>query len=166
LVENKLVATLLEEVEDPFSIVLIAILMGFTKSLWKVSGEGSGGVTRAFGEDFWDLIKIGSELLGEEKDISTPEKALEFYDSYLMGRFKLAEKIDFDFEDGTLKMRVTNCKAHHYTDYLEENDVPRAVGCPIALSCAAMLEEITGEPFIVDNITSNEGNSEIVLKSL
>ncbi|MDD4810937.1 MAG: hypothetical protein PHY53_07125, partial [Methanobacterium formicicum] len=77
---QKITAAFLSETqENPVNIILTAVLMGFTNSLWKVSGEGSGGITRAFGEDLWDLIKAGSVMLGEEKDTSTPEKALEFY---------------------------------------------------------------------------------------
>jgi hypothetical protein len=61
-------------------------------------------------------------------------------------------------------MTVKNCKVHNYTDYLEENDVPRSVGCPLALLSMAMMEEVTGEPFVIDSIESKDANSQIVLK--
>ncbi len=162
--KSKTLVPLLRDQEDPITVIYAASLMGFTKSLWKVSGEGSGGVTRAFGEDLWYLIKVGSELLGEDKDTSSPEKAMEFFNNYLIGRFNLADSLDYDVTDDSVEMTVKGCRAHHYTDYLEENDVPRSIGCPMALGCAAMMEEVTGDPFIVSSIESKDGNSKIVLK--
>ncbi len=80
---QQITAAFLSETKDPVNIILTSVLMGFTNSLWRVSGEGSLGITRAFGEDLWNLIKVGSVMLGEEKDTSTPEKAMEFYAEYL-----------------------------------------------------------------------------------
>ena len=164
---QKITAAFLSETqENPVNIILTAVLMGFTNSLWKVSGEGSGGITRAFGEDLWNLIKVGSVMLGEEKDTSTPEKAMEFYAEYLGGYFSIADEIDFTVDNDTLKVQIKGCKLHHFTDYLEAKEVPRSVGCPMALSLIALMEDVTGEPFIMDSLESKDGNSEIVLKAL
>jgi hypothetical protein len=164
--EGETLAAMLQEQTDPLNTVYLASLMGLTKGLWKVSGQGSGGVTRAFGEDLWKLVKVGSEMLGEEKDISTTSNAMEFYDRYLIGRFNVAENLEYNVTDEKLDMTVTNCKAHHYTDYLAENDVPRHIGCPMALVGAALMEEVTGESFIIDDIEHKDGNCKIVLNSL
>lgn len=164
--EGETLTALLKEQNEPLNTVYLASLMGLTKGLWKVSGQGSGGVTRAFGEDLWKLVKVGSEMLGEEKDISTTPTAMEFYDRYLIGRFNIAENLEYNVTDEKLEMTVTNCKAHHYTDYLAENDVPRHIGCPMALVGAALMEEVTGESFIIDNIEHKDGNCKIVLNSL
>ncbi|MCZ3366475.1 MULTISPECIES: hypothetical protein [Methanobacterium] len=158
------VVALLRDQPDPINVLYAASLMGLTKGLWKVSGAGSAGVTRAFGEDIWRLIKIGSTLLKADQDTSNPQKAMEFYDSYLIGRFNVADSMDYNVTDDSIEITVKNCRAHHYTDYLEENDVPRSVGCPLALGCVAMMEEVTGNPFIVDSIESKDGNSKIILK--
>jgi hypothetical protein len=163
--QSETLATVLAEQTDPMVTVYLASLMGITKSLWRVSGEGSGGVTRAFGEDLWDLVKMGADMLGEDRDTSNPKKAMEFYDKYLLGRFNVAESIDYNVSDNVLEMTVKNCNVHHYTDYLEENDVPRSVGCPLALIGLAMMEEVTGEPFVVDKVESKDGISKIVLKT-
>jgi hypothetical protein len=163
---QKIMTAFLSEGFDPVNIVLTSVLMGFTNSLWRVSGEGSIGITRAFGEDLWNLTKVGSAMLGEEKDLSTPEKAMEFYVAYLGGRFALADEMNFTVTEDTLKVNVTGCKLHYFTDYLEAKDVPRSVGCPLALSLIALMEDVTGNPFIMDNIQSKDGNSEIVIKSL
>ena len=163
-IQNETIVPLLRDQPDPITIIYAASLMGFTKGLWKVSGEGSGGVTRAFGEDLWYLVKVGSKMLGEDGDISNPENAMEFFNNYLVGRFNIAENMDYTVTDDSVEMTVKNCNVHHYTDYLENNDVPRSIGCPLALGCAAMMEEITGDPFVVDSIESKDGNSKIVLK--
>lgn len=162
--ENNAVVTLLQEHSDPMTVVFAAALMGFTKGLWKVSGEGSGGVTRAFGEDLWYLVKVGADMLGENRDTSSPQKAAEFCENYLVNRFNVADSINFNVNDDSVEMTVKNCKVHNYTDYLEENDVPRSVGCPLALLSMAMMEEVTGEPFVIDSIESKDANSQIVLK--
>lgn len=162
--KNETLVALLRDQPDPINVLYAASLMGFTKGLWKVSGEGSGGVTRAFGEDLWYLIKVGSKMLGEDRDTSNPEKAIEFFDNYLVGRFNVADSMDYTVTEDGVEMTVNNCRVHHYTDYLEEYGVPRSVGCPMALGCAAMMEEVTGDPFIVDSIESKDGNSKIVLK--
>lgn len=162
--ENNAVVTLLQEYSDPMTVVFAAALMGFTKGLWKVSGEGSGGVTRAFGEDLWYLVKVGADMLGENRDMSSPQKAVEFCENYLVNRFNVAESIDFNVNDDSVEMTVKNCKVHNYTDYLEENDVPRSVGCPLALLSMAMMEEVTGEPFVINSIESKDTNSQIILK--
>jgi hypothetical protein len=163
---QKLMASFLSEGYDPVNIILTSVLMGFTNSLWRVSGEGSLGITRAFGEDLWNLTKVGSAMLGEAKDTSTPEKAMEFYVEYLGGYFNIADEMDFTLSDDTLKVNVKGCKLHYFTDYLEAKEVPRSVGCPMALSLIAMMEDVTGEPFIMDSLDSKDGNSEIVIKSL
>jgi hypothetical protein len=163
---QKIMASFLAENQDPVNLVLTSVLMGFTNSLWRVSGEGSGGITRAFGEDLWNLTKVGSAMLGEENDLSTPEKAMEFYVKYLGGRFALADEMDFTVSEDTLKVNVKGCKLHYFTDYLEAKDVPRAVGCPLALSLIALMEEVTGDPYLIDGIKSKDCNSEIVLKAL
>jgi hypothetical protein len=36
----------------------------------------------------------------------------------------------------------------------------------MALSLIALMEDVTGEPFIMDSLESKDGNSEIVLKAL
>ena len=162
----KTIAAMLAEQMDPLMTVYLASLMGITKGLWKVSGEGSGGVTRAFGEDLWNLVKVGSEMLGEDRDTSTSQKAMEFYDNYLIGRFNVAESIDFSVNDDILEMTVKNCNIHHYTDYLEENDIPRSVGCPLALVGIAMMEEITGEPFVIEGIEHSDGSCKLVIKTI
>jgi hypothetical protein len=72
---QQITAAFLSETKDPVNIILTSVLMGFTNSLWRVSGEGSLGITRAFGEDLWNLIKVGSVMLGEEKD-TAPGKAM------------------------------------------------------------------------------------------
>ncbi|BDZ68717.1 hypothetical protein [Methanobacterium ferruginis] len=164
--EGETLTALLKEQNDPLNTVYLASLMGLTKGLWKVSGQGSGGVTRAFGEDLWKLVKVGSEMLGEEKDLSTTTNAMEFYDRYLVGRFNIAENIEYNVTDDKLEMTVTDCKTHFYTDYLAENDVPRHIGCPLAQVGAALMEEVTGESFIIDNIEHNKGECKIVLNSL
>lgn len=163
---QKIMTSFLSENQNPVNLVLTSVLMGFTNSLWRVSGEGSGGITRAFGEDLWNLIKVGSIALGEEKDISTPEKAMEFYVEYLGGRFNLADEMDFNVTDDTVKVSIKGCKLHYYTDYLEAKDVPRSVGCPMALSLIALMEEVTGEPYLIDSLESKDCNSEIVIKAL
>jgi hypothetical protein len=104
-------------------------------------------------------------MLGEDRDTSNPKKAMEFYDKYLLGCFNVAESIDYNVSDNVLEMTVKNCNVHHYTDYLEENNVPRSVGCPLALIGLAMMEEVTGEPFVVDKVESKDGVSKIVLKT-
>nr|WP_319372396.1 hypothetical protein [uncultured Methanobacterium sp.] len=164
--EGETLTALLKEQNEPLNTVYLASLMGLTKGLWKVSGQGSGGVTRAFGEDLWHLCKVGSEMLGEEKDISTTPTAMEFYDRYLIGRFNIAENLEYDVTDEKLEMTVTNCNIHHYTDYLAENDVPRHIGCPMAMIAAALMEEVTGESFIIDNIEHKDDNCKLVLNSL
>jgi len=163
---QQITAAFLSETKDTVNIILTSVLMGFTNSLWRVSGEGSLGITRAFGEDLWNLIKVGSVMLGEEKDTSTPEKAMEFYAEYLGGYFSIADEIDFTVDNDTLKVQIKGCKLHHFTDYLEAKEVPRSVGCPMALSLIALMEDVTGEPFIMDSLESKDGNSEIVLKVL
>ncbi len=164
---QKITAAFLSETkENPVNIILTAVLMGFTNSLWKVSGEGSGGITRAFGEDLWNLVKAGSVMLGEEKDTSTPENALEFYAEYLGGYFHIADGISYDLGEDSLNVSIKGCKMHHFTDYLEAKDVPRSIGCPMALSLIALMEDVTGESYIIDDLKSTDSNSEIVLKAL
>jgi len=163
---QQITAAFLSETKDPVNIILTSVLMGFTNSLWRVSGEGSLGITRAFGEDLWDLIKAGSVMLGEEKDTSTPEKAMEFYAEYLGGYFSIADEIDFTVDNDTLKVQIKGCKLHHFTDYLEAKDVPRSIGCPMALSLISLMEDVTGESYIIDELKSTDSNSEIVLKAL
>ena len=163
---QQITAAFLSETKDPVNIILTSVLMGFTNSLWRVSGEGSLGITRAFGEDLWNLIKVGSVMLGEEKDTSTPEKAMEFYAEYLGGYFSIADEIDFTVDNDTLKVQIKGCKLHHFTDYLEAKDVPRSIGCPMALSLISLMEDVTGESYIIDELKSTDSNSEIVLKAL
>ena len=163
-IEKEAIVPLLRDQKDPITVVYAASLMGLTKGLWKVSGEGSGGVTRAFGEDLWHLVKTGSVMLGEERDMSSPESATEFYDRYLIKRFGVAESADFNITEGTVEMTVKTCNIHHYTDYLEQNDVPRSVGCPMALIYIAMMEEVIGEPLVVDKIEHSDSDCKIVLK--
>lgn len=163
---QEIMTSFLSENQNPVNIILTSVLMGFTNSLWKVSGEGSGGITRAFGEDLWNLTKVGSAMLGEEKDTSTPEKAMEFYAAYLGGYFKIADEIDFNLGEDSLSVNIKGCKLHYFTDYLEAKEVPRSVGCPMALSLIAMMEDVTGDSYIIDEIKSKDSNSEIVLKAL
>lgn len=134
--------------------------------MWKVSGEGSGGVSRAFGEDLWDLVDEGAEQIGEKIDKSSPQKTMESFEEYIIGTFKAADSLDFSINDGTVEITIKGCKFHDYTDYLEMNNVPRSAGCPFALVCIALLEEVTGDPFFIDKIESENANSKIVLKTL
>jgi len=152
--------------EDALSTFLTGILMGFTTSMWKVSGEGSGGVSRAFGEDLWNLTKQRASILGEPVDTSTPETGMEFFKRYITVVYQAVEDIDYNASDDTVEITVKNCKIHNYTDYLEANGVPRSAGCPFALAGIAMMEEITGDPFIIDSIESKDAASKIVLKRL
>ena len=94
------------------------------------------------------------------------EKALEFYAEYLGGYFNIADEISYNLGEDSLNVSIKGCKMHHFTDYLEAKDVPRSIGCPMALSLIALMEDVTGEPFIMDSLESKDGNSEIVLKSL
>nr|WP_243687783.1 hypothetical protein [Methanobacterium formicicum] len=82
------------------------------------------------------------------------------------GYFSIADEIGFTVDNDTLKVQIKGCKLHHFTDYLEAKEVPRSVGCPMALSLIALMEDVTGEPFIMDSLESKDGNSEIVLKAL
>jgi hypothetical protein len=162
---NEVVNKWLSEENDNIRILTMATLMGLTNGLWKVSGEGCGGVTRAFGEDLWRLSLLGSATIGIEPNISTPENAIEFLKNHLLNNFELADKLESDFNGETLKLTVNNCKFHHYTDYLAASDIPRSIGCPVALVFAAMMEQVTGNPFIIDSIDSENGDSQITLKS-
>ena len=163
--DNEVITKWLSEETDNIRILTMATLMGLTNGLWKVSGEGSGGVTRAFGEDLWRLSIVGSMALGIEPNTSTPENAIEFLKNHLLANFELADAMETDLNGDTLNIKVNNCKFHHYTDYLAAKDIPRSIGCPVALVFAAMMEEITGNPFIIDSIASENGNSQITLKS-
>ncbi len=146
--------------------LLMGILMGFTVSMWRVSGEGSGGVSRSFGEDLWGLTKQRAQVIGEELDTSTPDTAMDFFKRYIVGVYNAADNIEYSASEDTVEMTVENCKLHHYTDFLEANGVPRSAGCPFALAGVAMMEEVTGDPFIIDSIESNDGTSKMVLKRL
>lgn len=152
--------------DDPLKILLVGILKGFTTSMWRVSGEGSGGVSRAFGEDLWNLMNARAASIGVEIDKSNPESAMEAFSKFLTDIYQSAEGLDYQVSSDTLEMTVKNCKLHDLTDFLEENDVPRSVGCPYALTAAALMEDVTGEPFVIDSIESEDGNSKIVLKTL
>ncbi len=90
---NEVITKWLSEETDNIRILTMATLMGLTNGLWKVSGEGSGGVTRAFGEDLWRLSIVGSMTLGIEPNTSTPENAIEFLKNHLLANFELADHI-------------------------------------------------------------------------
>jgi hypothetical protein len=152
--------------DDPLNILLIGILKGFTTSMWRVSGEGSGGVSRAFGEDLWNLMNARAVSVGVEMDKSTPESAMVVFSKFLTDIYQSAEEIEYEVGENSLEMTVKNCKLHDLTDFLDENNVPRSVGCPYALTAIALMEDVTGEPFIIDNIKSENGNSKIVIKQL
>ncbi|MCK9151675.1 hypothetical protein [Methanobacterium alcaliphilum] len=162
---DAVVAKWLSEETDTMRILTMATLMGLTNGLWKVSGEGSGGVTRAYGEDLWRLSIVGSTALGIEPKTDTTEDAISFLTNHLINNFQLADSIDCDLNGDTLNLKVNNCKFHHFTDYLEAKEVPRHIGCPVALVYAAMMEAVTGETFIIEEIDSADGNSQITLKS-
>lgn len=152
--------------EDPFNTLLMGILMGFTNSLWRVSGEGSGGVTRAFGEDLWKLMSKRADSLGVDMDLTNPDAAMEFFKKFIMGVYEATDDMDYNIDDETVEMTITNCRMHPYTDFLEANGVPRSAGCPIALVGIALMEDVTGDPYLIDSIESNEGKSKITLKKL
>ena len=151
---------------DPIETLLVGILKGFTTSMWRVSGEGSGGVSRAFGEDLWNLMNARAASIGVEIDKSNPESAMEAFSKFLTDIYQSAEGLDYQVSSDTLEMTIKNCKLHDLTDFLKENNVPRSAGCPHALAGIAMMEDITGEPFVIDSIESEDGNSKIVLKTL
>lgn len=164
-VSDELVAKWLSEETDSMRILTMATLMGLTNGLWKVSGEGSGGVTRAFGEDLWRLAIVGSVAKGIEPKIDQVEDAISFLTNHLINVFEIADSIESDLNGDTLNLKVTNCKFHYFTDYLAINEIPRHIGCPIALCYASMMENVTGETFVIEEIDSADGNSQITLKS-
>ncbi|MCK9152627.1 hypothetical protein, partial [Methanobacterium alcaliphilum] len=115
--------------------------------------------------DLWRLSIVGSTALGIEPKIDTPKDAISFLTNHLINNMGLAEGIDSDLNGDTLNLKVNNCKFHYFTDYLVANDIPRHIGCPVALVYAAMMEAVTGETFIIEEIDSADGNSQITLKS-
>lgn len=155
--------------DDPVKFVLFGILRDLTNGMWKVSGEGSGGISRAFGEDLWQAVDILIELKtgGTESKIdrSTPETAMEGFIK-MVKMYELADDVEYKVSDDSLVMNVKGCNLHPYTDSIEAAGTPRTVGCPYALSSVAMMQEITGELFVIDSINSKDGNSEIVIKQL
>ncbi|MGB9979818.1 hypothetical protein [Methanobacterium sp.] len=155
-----------ENQETSLNTLLMGILMGFTTSMWKVSGQGSGGVSRSFGEDLWKLTMQRADTLGETIDLSTTDTAMEFFERYLTNVYQAADGIEYSTSDDAIEMTVNNCKLHGYTDYLEANGVPRSCGCPFALAAIAMMEDVTGELFVIDSINSENGTSKIVLNKL
>lgn len=152
--------------DEPIKTLILGILKGFTLSMWRVSGEGMGGVTRAFGEDLWKLMNARAGVLGIEIDKSTPESGATAFMQFLANIYESGDEFDFTATEDTLELEVKNCELHDYSDFLDENDVPRSAGCPIALTGLAMMEDVTGDPFLIDNIDSHEGNCKVVLKKL
>ena len=150
--------------EEPMNTLILGILKGFTLSMWRVSGEGMGGVTRAFGEDLWKLMKARSGAIGIEIDKSTPESCATAFMQFLVNIYESAGELDFTTTEDSIEFEVKNCELHDYSDFLDENNVPRSAGCPVALTGLAMMEDVTGNPFIIDNIDSHEGQCKIVLK--
>mgnify|MGYP000843893619 FL=1 len=150
--------------ENPLYTLIIGVLKGFTTSMWRVSGEGSGGVSRAFGEDLWNLMNMRAGLIGEEIDKTNPQAAMKSFEKFLTEVYQSADGINYTVGDEMVDMDVCNCKIHDYTDYLEENDVPRSAGCPYALAAIAMMEDVLGNPYIIDDIKREDLNCKISLK--
>lgn len=152
--------------EDSLNTLIMGILMGLTTGMWKVSGQGAGGVSRSFGEDLWKLTKQRAGTLGEDVDTSTPDTAMEFFKRYITVIYQASDDVEYTATEDKVEMTVKNCRIHNYTDYLEANEVPRSCGCPFALAGVAMMEDVTGDPFIIDSIESENATSKIVLKRL
>ena len=154
--------------DDPVKFVLFGILRDLTNGMWQVSGEGSGGVSRAFGEGMWeavdDLINLKSGN-GSKIDRSTPQTAMDGLIE-MSKMYELADELSYEVNDDAMVISVKNCKLHPYTDSIEAAGTPRSIGCPFALSSAAMMQEITGELYVIDNIESKDATSTIVLKKL
>jgi hypothetical protein len=155
--------------DDPVKFVLFGILRDLTNGMWQVSGEGCGGISRAFGESLWEavdtLIDLKTGSTGSKIDRSTPETAMDGLIE-MAKMYDLAADVDYEINDDYLMISVKDCNLHHYTDSIEAAGTPRSVGCPYALSSVALMEEITGELFVIDNIESKDGNSKIVIKKL
>ena len=155
--------------DDPVKFVLFGILRDLTNGMYRVSGEGTGGISRAFGEGLWEAVDVLIDLKtggeGSKIDRSNPQTAMDGFVEFVK-MYELAEDVGFEVSDDSLIMEVKNCSLHPYTDSIEAAGTPRSIGCPYALSCVAMMQEITGELYVIDSIDSKEGNSKIVIKQL
>lgn len=154
----------MSQLENPVYTLVTGVLKGFIISMWRVSGEGSGGVSRAFGEDLWNLMNMRAGLIGEEIDKSSPQTAMKSFEKFLIDVYQSGDDIKYIIDDESLEMDVNNCKIHDYTDYIEEKGVPRSAGCPYALAATAMMEDVTGDPYIIDSIDRKDLHCKISLK--
>jgi hypothetical protein len=91
---------------------------------------------------------------------------MDFFKRYITVIYQAADDVEYNATEDKVEMTVKNCKIHNYTDYLEANGVPRSCGCPFALAGVAMMEDVIGEPFVIDSIESGNAISKIVLKKL
>lgn len=89
---------------------------------------------------------------------------MKSFEKFLTEVYQSADGINYTVGDEMVDMDVCNCKIHDYTDYLEENDVPRSAGCPYALAAIAMMEDVLGNPYIIDDIKREDLNCKISLK--
>ena len=158
-----------EMMDDPVRFVLFGILRDLTNGMWQVSGEGCGGISRAFGEGLWeavdDLIEIKSGGSEPKIDKSTPETALDGF-LKMIKMYELCEEVTYELDGDSLVIQVKNCTLHPYTDSIDAQGTPRSIGCPYALSSVALMEQVTGELFVIDSIDSANGNSKIVIKQI
>ncbi len=81
--------------ENPLYTLIIGVHKGFTTSMWRVSGEGSGGVSRAFGEDLWNLMNMRAGLIGEEIDKTSPQTAMKSFEKFLTEVYQSADGINY-----------------------------------------------------------------------
>lgn len=152
--------------ENSKDTIIMRTLMELTCSMWKVAGEGSGGISRDFGEQIWKLTDEFAPMLGEAIDKSSLDTAMESLKKYFTESYNIAGEMDYSIKEDTIEMTVKNCVVQEYTDYLEANEVPRSAGCIISLITIAMIEEITGDPFIIDSIKNKDGTCKIVMEIL
>ncbi|MDP1552432.1 MAG: rubredoxin [Methanobacteriaceae archaeon] len=117
--------------EAPQNIMIKAL----TQSLWQICGRGSCAVTREIGKLFFTQLKTQGITLHNEEDV------MKMVNDYFIQVNKFARGLDYEINEDTIELEVTNCRFFGICNQLESQSVLLTT-FPYSNTAAAALKKL------------------------